>query len=246
MKIRSFFLTNTLLFSAFSIGVSAAEPLKYQDIAQLRENVRQHVKNHFLHLDANLKEGEDLFIDVGNLDSRLKLRKCDKFLTLKLTTPPHQSNRGTVKTSCESGKRWTIYIPVQIDIHKEVIVAAKDLPRGSVVTAQDLQVMQLSTSNFGVGLALSSQAESVYGMELVRPLRAGNPVNTKYLKKPNIIAKGDPVTLEAGTEVLNVSVGGVALDDGHLGKRIRVRNKQSKKIVNGLVVAPGKVSIAAH
>lgn len=241
MEIRSFFLVSSLILSVVCCGANALETPEYHDIAKLRNEIKQFVKQHYLKLDANLKEDVDLFIEVGNLDSRLKLQKCDNFLALKLSTPPHQSGSGTVKTICEASKRWTIYIPVSIDIYREVLVAARDLTRGSVVGEQDLRLMSLNTSKFGMGLALASQANTVYGLELKRPLRAGSPVNTKYLKKPDIIVKGDAVTMQAGSQALNVSVGGIALDDGHIGERIRVRNRESKRVVDALVVAPGKV-----
>ncbi|MBX2859446.1 MAG: flagellar basal body P-ring formation protein FlgA [Cellvibrionaceae bacterium] len=241
MKIRSFFLANSLILCSICHCVNALEPAKYQDIPKLRSDVKQFVKQHYLELDNDLKEDVDIFIEVGNLDSRLKLQTCDDFLALTLNTPPHRSGRVTVKAVCTDKKRWTIYIPVNIEIYREALVATRDLTRGSVISKQDLRPMHLNTSKFGIGLVLADQDKSIIGLVLKRPLRAGSPVNTKHLEKPDIIAKGDPVTMQAGSNAFKVAVGGVALDSGHIGERIRVRNKQSKRVVSALVVAPGKV-----
>jgi len=246
MKVCSFFLHFALLIIAGSLGANAKSIPSYQDINKLRGNVAEHVKEHFLELNPELKEGVDLFIEVGQLDSRLKLHSCDGFLTLKLNKPPHASSQVSVKTSCESGARWTLYIPVKVEIYQNVLVASQDIPRGVQLNQKNVKFMSVNTSSFGFGLIQASSSSDAYGMETTRPLRIGRPINIKYLKKPDIVTKGDKVVLESSSSTLKVSANGTALDNGHIGKRIRVRNNQSKRIVDALIVGPGKVNIAAN
>jgi flagella basal body P-ring formation protein FlgA len=63
------------------------------------------------------------------------------------------------------------------------------------------------------------------------------------LKLPDIIKAGAPVTLISRVNGVEVKIDGVALEAGHAGEVIRVRNTSSRKVLRGRIVDEATVEI---
>ena len=185
---------------------------------------------------------EDLEIAVGNLDSRLRLSQCEAPLRQEIASARPYGSNLTVKVNCNAPEPWSIYVPARVQTYAEVAVVVRALPRGTVLSADDVMLKRMNTSQGGSGLI--QELPQVIGKELKRRLDVGEPVRMSQLKAPQVIRKGDRVILEAGTASISVVTTGTALANGQVGDQIQVRNEKSKRVVDAEVTGPGKARVA--
>jgi len=131
-------------------------------------------------------------------------------------------------------------IRAPLEILAPVVVAARDLQRGAVLSKQDLEYREQDISSLRNPVL---DLELVEGKVLKRTLRSGAPLEMPQIEFPPLIARGEIVTIRAKRGALEITAQGEARQDGMLGDQIRVRNLSSKKEVLGVVVAPGLVEV---
>jgi len=233
------FLAQTLLYSQASSAELAEK--RFQDIEALRVTVQQRLEAFYAERYPELALGDSLKINVGNLDRRLQLPTCPTAIKTEIKTLPNNAN-ATVKTSCRGDVRWTIYVPASATIYRDVVVASRSLLRGTELQDGDLTTMRMDIANLNGGYVEDYQR--LLGMELTRPVRAQTPVKMNFVRLPDIISKGQSVVLRVKLASLTVETEGTALSNGHMGEKIKVRNDQSRRIVDGMVTGPGEVLVA--
>ncbi len=243
MKLRS--LLGLILFlGVTSQSVADTSVDDVQDIEKLQLHVLNHTADHYRAVFGEEKFKDDIQLNVGRIDSRLRLAKCDDNLTLKIKEPPHNARNITVKTTCAGSRRWTVYVPVSIDVFADVLVSTRSLQRGDILEESDVTYQRMNTSSVGRGHIESFPR--ALGMEIKRPIKSGDVVRLSYLTKPDIVRKGQTVVVSSKSRFLSVETSGIALVNGHMGERIKVKNERSNRVVDAEVVAPGKVTIATR
>ncbi|HEY8383102.1 MAG TPA: flagellar basal body P-ring formation chaperone FlgA [Microvirga sp.] len=125
----------------------------------------------------------------------------------------------------------------------EVAVLNRTLARGDVVQASDLTIERRSRDTLPADL--QAETTGLVGRVARRALAAGNLVRTGDLARPELVAKGDTVTIVYEVPGMVLTLRGRANEAGAEGDTIAVTNPQSKKILQAQVVAPGKVSVSA-
>jgi len=204
MKGWIFFLTIIVLDVPFYTHASS-----FQDRDKIREAVSERVRSYLVAIYGSEKTEQDIDFRVSNMDSRLKLPECD----VPLHAEPKESGYGakhlSVKVICSTGSRWTIYVPVSIDIFDSVAVSTRNLQRGEKVRQSDFVMKRTNTSSIGQNFV--DDERSVLGMVISRPIRSGSVIKAQDVKEPLVIVKGDTITLLANQGALRVSSEGVAL-----------------------------------
>ena len=76
-----------------------------------------------------------------------------------------------------------------------------------------------------------------------RTVRAGQPLRSADLMKPEIVQKNDMVLLHYEVPGIVLTMRGKALDSGTRGDMVSVLNVHSKRTIQGIVTAPGRVTI---
>ena len=71
----------------------------------------------------------------------------------------------------------------------------------------------------------------------------GAVLSADHVEQVPVIFRGDEVELVAASSGIWVSARGVAVQDGSVGNRIRVRNRDSGRIVQGTVMDNGTVDM---
>jgi flagella basal body P-ring formation protein FlgA len=123
----------------------------------------------------------------------------------------------------------------------ELPVLVRAIDKGEIVSAAD----------FTVGERPAGEARSVLtpdlaaGKEAVRALQAGNPVRAYDLIKPQIVRRGEPVTIAVRSGALAITAQGKALASGARGDNVRVVNLGTNRTLDGIVDGPGIVRITA-
>ena len=58
-----------------------------------------------------------------------------------------------------------------------------------------------------------------------------------------MIKRGDRVAITAEKSGIGISMNGIAQSDGSRGQAIRVKNQNSERVINAIVIDSGKVSV---
>ena len=225
-------------------GFGNANEYQFTDINALKSELKAFATDYFHNLYQEQAENGDVRVTVNSLDARLKLKHCNQPIHFTVNAPAHRSSKITVKTSCKGENRWTIYVPVTADVYDDVIVAAHSLDRGTILTEEDLSLERININRFGQGHLID--ASRLVGMELKRRLGAGETFKLSHVKPADVITRGDSVIMESVSTSVVIQASGTALEYGHVGERIRVRNDQSEKVVDATVIGPGKVSVVSR
>jgi flagellar basal body P-ring formation protein FlgA len=228
----------TLLTLLINQTVWASEA--FEDIDLLHANARQAL---ITYLNQSARAAKpDTEVKMLPLDPRLRLSHCDVPIDYQVSPQPSGLSSATVKVSCNgSAAHWMLYAPAQIAVFGETAVAAHNLERGSLIQTGDFRFVRQNLTAIGANYV--DPAALIVGQELKRAVREGEPLRLSYIEPPKIVQRGDRVTLEAQALGLNVAAPGTAMANGKVGERIQVKNTQSNKVVDALVVAPGRVRV---
>ena len=167
-------------------------------------------------------------LEVENLDYDAVTGRFEASLIAASGTPDE------VRAEYRGRAVETIELPVLISaVKKGEIIGEGDLewvewqvrrmPRDAIVDSADL-----------VGLAAN------------RSLRPGAPLRGRDVSEPIVVAKGSAVRLVYRTSMMVLTAGGRALEDGAMGSVIRVRNSQSKVVVEARVEGGNILSVTLN
>ncbi len=123
----------------------------------------------------------------------------------------------------------------------DAVTVEHPVERGEVLNASDLTFTRRPKSE---GPAITDIA-AVVGLAARHPLRPGQPLHQADLMKPAIVQRSDSVTIVYEAPGVTLTLRGQAQDAGALGDTISVLNVQSKRIVQGVVSGPGRVTVSA-
>ena len=233
MRLRKFLLYLSVLFSVISPTCLATTTA---------QDIRDSLSEFLIHYKTDLQSlyGNDARIEhrVLALDSRLAMTDCSD--PIKITLPSNkQTGRLSAKVSCENPGKWSIYIPIEIKVFQSIVVSATPISRRSRLTTQQLTKREMDISQIRGNYYFS--INDVVNMEIKRQLKPGAAITRSNLRPPMLIEKGDSVVLSAKIGSLKVRTTAIAMSNGRKGQQIRVKNKQSKRIVDARVTGPGAV-----
>ena len=123
----------------------------------------------------------------------------------------------------------------------DTLVAATRLLPETVLRGEDVRTARVRLTALQGDPARS--LEQIVGMQLARPIAAGQPLRLADLIRPALVQRGSTVKIELSSAGLSVTGQAVALDSGADGDKIRVQNLSSKAFLYAEVVGPGQVRI---
>lgn len=123
----------------------------------------------------------------------------------------------------------------------EVPVLTRRVTRGEVIAKDDVQWLKVNAGRLSGNVLLDT--EQLVGMTPRRLLHAGVPVRSSDVEEPVVVARGSYVTIAVRTDYMTLTVRGRAVEDGSVGKPVRVMNVQSKQVVEAIVVDAGNVVV---
>lgn len=179
--------------------------------------------------------------DVQPLDSRLRLAVCDDLPTVEHYPRERLGGRITFKVSCNGPESWSVRIPANIRLYDNVVVAAAGIPMGTHISGQDIELQEMDVALLYRGYFRS--IDEVKGFVVKRPIPAGQILSPVVVNPPNLVAKGQKVTILAESAGISIRAMGEALSDGALGEVIQVRNASSSRIIEGRITAQGQVKV---
>ncbi|WP_077048930.1 flagellar basal body P-ring formation chaperone FlgA [Pseudomonas sp. KK4] len=181
-------------------------------------------------------------IQVNQLDPRLRMPMCDKELTASLESPAKPLGRVTVKVRCEGSSPWTVFVPAQVRLFRDVVTTTRALRRSGIVEPQDVILRERDISAINQGYLTS--LDQAIGQRLTRPMVGDQVITLVHLEQAEVIRKGDQVVITARSGTLSVRMPGEALSNGGMSEQIRVKNLNSQRVIKAQVVAPGQVEVS--
>lgn len=125
----------------------------------------------------------------------------------------------------------------------EVVVPKRAVARGETLGKNDVLVERRPRD--GQATDLIGDPRVAIDKVATRALMAGAPLRANDLRREEIVAKGDLVTLVYESRGLTITMRGRAGDAGAMGDVISVTNPQSKRVLHGTVSGPGRISVQA-
>jgi flagellar basal body P-ring formation protein FlgA len=209
------------------VGVGGVYGESLQDLQVLRDVATEFIRTQVPAPETGCK----LHIEASTLDDRLRLPNCpapEAFL------PPGSSPaaRTTVGIRCKS-PAWSVYVPVTVESEMPVLVLRQPAPVGSVLTANDVDLRTQRVPGFTSRYV--KDITSLAGHHMKNAAGPGTALTTDLLIPDLLIKRGQRVMLMAAVGGIEVRALGEAIADATPGGRVRVRNLDSQKIVEGRV-----------
>jgi flagella basal body P-ring formation protein FlgA len=123
----------------------------------------------------------------------------------------------------------------------EVPTLARAFTRGELVRDGDIEMQRRPKAELTPDTIRNAAA--VVGHAARRDLRAGLPLRISELMKPELVGRGDTVTLTFESPGVVLSVRARAVESGTEGDVIQVINPQSKRTVQATIDGPGHVIV---
>jgi flagellar basal body P-ring formation protein FlgA len=123
----------------------------------------------------------------------------------------------------------------------DAVTVEHPVEHGEVLKLSDLVIVRRPKAE---GIVISD-IHAAAGLAARHELRPGQPLRQADLIKPAIVQRNDTVTIVYEAPGLSLTLRGQSQDVGALGDTINVLNVQSKRVVQGVVSGPGRVTVAA-
>jgi flagellar basal body P-ring formation protein FlgA len=223
MKLILHLLLSSLLFSSCAYAIDT--PF---------ENHQDLNKKVYAYLSATLDAQEaDYQIEIQNIDSRLKLKKCPSNIEIKSTLAHIKPGKNTLIMQCVGSTPWRVFMTARVKLFSYAVVSKHPLNKGHLIKESDLklekiQLTQLRSSHL-------SDIKQATNQVLKKRINRHEVVSVNNLSKPIIIKKGETITIVAKNNGFQISMKGVALMAGSKGDKIKVKNIKTKKVIQGIV-----------
>ncbi|SGY92244.1 Flagella basal body P ring formation protein FlgA [Moritella viscosa] len=228
------YIFSSLFFYCFSLvsylPLANATTDQYQVIEEFAES--------FIKAQLPSSQNERVSIEVTKIDRRIAVTQCEGNISAALVGNKSLQRSATVKISCDSTDNWQLYVPLKIIRLVPVVISNRPLSKGSLLAKNNTKIEYMNRVLLRSGYI--SDLAFVNRARLKRPLSAEQIISTRDIC---LVCKGESVTITSSVGNLTVKTDGVALANGILDEKIKVRNSKSKRTVSGIVQAAGTIQI---
>jgi len=124
---------------------------------------------------------------------------------------------------------------------RSVVVAVDGIKPGNIIRNDNVDIASVEVSR--VFDDIFTRIDDVVGMEVKRPIRPGDVITGKAIKKRPAIHKGDRVVILIKSSGLEVRSKGICQETGGYGEIVKVMNVDTKKMLLGSVLNGGIVMV---
>lgn len=153
-----------------------------------------------------------------------------------------RDGQAQVRLRCAGTPPWSRFVSLGVQRPGTVLLLTQPLRRG-----EPLQATALKPEPRDLGRLQGTPVtdpQSVLGLLARHDLPAGTVLTTAQWVAPLAIRRGDSVTLIGMAAGLEVRAPGEALADAAEGGRIKVRNRDSRRVVEGVARSGNRVEMA--
>lgn len=157
--------------------------------------------------------------------------------------PRQQAGEIAFSVRARDGARETgrALVVLRVERRVQVVVAARDIPRGTLIAATDLRLEERAADARSANAA-SDPAQLVGGLAR-RDLAAGELLGPALAMLPPAVRAGAPVTAVLPGRGFAIEMPGTALADARAGERVQVRRAHDGVVIAGIARADGTVAV---
>lgn len=220
-----------LLFTCFFLYSLVASAATQQDHAIIKATAAAFVKQQTANIPGTVS------YSVSDIDQRVVLRACGK---IEAFLPPGSQMIGRVSIGvrCNEANGWSIFVPVQIQISRNLIISARSLTQGQVVHEEDI-ARQTTETTQNIGIMDEKQ---VLGKVLRYSIAAGYVIREDMLRAPYLVKQGQTVQLSVQGNGFSLSSSGVALNNASEGENVQIRTVTGR-VISGIASSEGTVTV---
>ncbi len=157
-------------------------------------------------------------------------------------TPKAGSNTLVLAFSLKNGETKVVRLWGFVEVKVPVVVLKNDLSHRSILTERELSLEKRELSRLPQDVLFTK--EEALGRELRTSLKAGSILRRSHLQEPVVIRRNQEVEIIAQGRGFVVKTKGIALENGHPEKYIRVKNISSQRVIQAKVVGEGLVEVS--
>lgn len=180
-------------------------------------------------------------IEVGTLDSRLRLAPCQR---VEPHLPPGTRlwGRSRIGLRCTDGPvAWNVFLPIHVRVWGPGWVLRRPVVPGETLTAQHAESTEVEWTAHRDSVLVAPQ--DWVGREAVRGLAAGQVLRTGSVRPARAFALGSVVRVRVEGLGFTLTATGEALGEGRVGESVRVR-LANRRVLTGTVLDAQTVSVA--
>ena len=134
-----------------------------------------------------------------------------------------------------------IFIKAKVRIFKPIVVAQKNIAQGKIILTDNLSLenKEIYSLNGQYFYSLSN----ISGKQSKINIKSGRAIESWMLRNLPEVQKNDKILLIVTDKNVHVSVDGIAIQDGYLGDKIRIKRNGYAKLLTGKVIGLKKVEI---
>jgi len=225
-------MRNFLLIACLFLHSAAATAAAQQDHAVLKKTAEAFVQQQTAELPGKVA------YTVGEIDRRIALRACGQIEAF-LPSGSQLIGRVSIGVRCVEANGWSIFIPVQIRISRDLIISARPLTMWQVMREEDIarQTTEITQAD-GI-----TDEKQVIGKVLLYSLAAGSVLRENMLRAPYSVKQGQSVQLSVQGQGFSISSSGVALNNAAKGEPVQIRTSTGR-VISGVAGTEGIVIIS--
>jgi flagellar basal body P-ring formation protein FlgA len=202
---------------------------------------------------------------LAPLDPRMQVRSCEKPLAMDLPFGSFEK----LRVRC-SQPAWQIYVRAAVQARqaskgpspgpstptvaaagaeakasaapekRQVLVANMPLYKGQFLNESHVRLLEVDSKGLN-GQVLESVTQVMHA-ELIRDVRPDAPVRSQDIRPMLLVKRGQMVLISVGqAQGFQISARVEAMQDGRFGDQIKLKNKESGRILTGQVKGPNLV-----
>ncbi len=226
---------STLVFLMISFLMSDVCYAQYETFEHLQTAARD-----FISKTVQLDSGESFDIQVHEPDN-LQLVMCSNPIEATLPEDANKEQITSVKLSCHGDTSWHVFLPVNVTVYTQVLVAKHPIAARDIITEDDITSAKYDKSRLFMGSF--NDKTIVVGMEALHVIPSGGLLTKQNVQPPILVHRGQGVDLIAGNGTVIVTMKGIAKTDGRLNETIKAFNPTSKRILDAVVTGPNKAQV---
>ena len=146
-----------------------------------------------------------------------------------------------IEVPAATGKRSVVPVSGRAAATVEVATVMQALDRGNIIKDADVSMERRARND--VARDVITRREDIVGLAVRVSLQPGRPIRAGELMRPDLVQRNEAVTLVYEVPGILLTVRGKATEGGSKGDVINVLNEQSKRMAQGVIIGPGRVSV---
>lgn len=231
-KIKAAGFSESEFVYAIPNKLTVNRPAKLLNAALLREPLSAALRAKF---------GSDIELKRVSLDGHHMLDEGEVSFNFAFSEKPRGGGELPVIVSVTQESTKQITAKAYVRHFRLTPVLSSSVKRGETLPADAVEMLKLDLTDMPRDILFDR--EEVIGLRAVKNLSPGQPIRRNQLDIPPLVSKGQEVMMKFVLGTLEVTGKGRAMEDGRREDVIKLRNTDSRQMVNARIVAPDLVEV---